>query len=202
MGWWLKIRLYYAFQAPPSKRLCFQNLASVVKGRTGWKISWLGARKTLSQQINGESTKLAGSFTRDEEQREKRHQILKTIEMDNGNYNENDKYSWRLRSIWSGVTVHADMEFLQKFTPLDFRAKNFTPSISPNFNSFSKKTHKKMSENGEIYTAGKNFTLPPAVTALTNFTSACSSLDKWRSHTITTVAGLLEFWRSKPVWSK
>ena len=24
---------------------------------------------------------------------------------------------------------------------------------------------------GEIYTAGKNFTLPPAVTALTNFTS-------------------------------
>ena len=29
-----------------------------------------------------------------------------------------------------------------------------------------------MSENGEIYTAGKNFTLPPALTALTNFTSA------------------------------
>ena len=29
-----------------------------------------------------------------------------------------------------------------------------------------------MSENGEIYTAGKNFTLPPAVTALTNITSA------------------------------
>ena len=29
-----------------------------------------------------------------------------------------------------------------------------------------------MSENGEIYTAGKNFTLPPAVTALTNSTSA------------------------------
>ena len=30
-----------------------------------------------------------------------------------------------------------------------------------------------MSENGEIYTAGKNFTLPPALTALTNFTSVC-----------------------------
>ena len=30
----------------------------------------------------------------------------------------------------------------------------------------------KMSENGDIYTAGKNFTLPPAVTALTNSTSA------------------------------
>ena len=31
--------------------------------------------------------------------------------------------------------------------------------------------NKKMSENGEIYTAGKNFTLPPALTALTNSTS-------------------------------
>ena len=29
-----------------------------------------------------------------------------------------------------------------------------------------------MSENGEIYTAGKNFTLLPALTALTNSTSA------------------------------
>ena len=29
-----------------------------------------------------------------------------------------------------------------------------------------------MSENGKIYTAGKNFTLPPALTALTNSTSA------------------------------
>ena len=29
-----------------------------------------------------------------------------------------------------------------------------------------------MSENGEIYTAGKKFTLPPAVTAWTNLTSA------------------------------
>ena len=28
-----------------------------------------------------------------------------------------------------------------------------------------------MSENGEIFTTGKNFTLPPAVTALTNSTS-------------------------------
>ena len=34
--------------------------------------------------------------------------------------------------------VHADMEFVQKFTPLDFQVKNFTPSILPNFNSFSK----------------------------------------------------------------
>ena len=33
-----------------------------------------------------------------------------------------------------------------------------------------------MSENGEIYTAGKNFTLPPAVTAWTNSTSAIAKL--------------------------
>ena len=37
----------------------------------------------------------------------------------------------------------ADMEFVHNFTPPDFQAKNFTPSISPNFNSFSKKKHKK-----------------------------------------------------------
>jgi len=49
------------------------------------------------------------------------------------------------------------MEFVQNFTPPDFQAKNFTPSISPNFNSFSKKKHKKMSENGEIYTTGNKF---------------------------------------------
>ena len=36
-----------------------------------------------------------------------------------------------------------DMELVQNFTPSDFQAKNFTPSISPNFNSFSKKKHKK-----------------------------------------------------------
>ena len=36
-----------------------------------------------------------------------------------------------------------DMEFVQNFTPPDFQAKNFTLSITPNFNSFSKKKHKK-----------------------------------------------------------
>ena len=36
-----------------------------------------------------------------------------------------------------------DMEFVQNFTPSDFQAKTFTPSISPNFYSFSKKKHKK-----------------------------------------------------------
>ena len=66
------------------------------------------------------------------------------------------------------------MEFVQKFTLLDFQGKNFTPPILPNFNSFSKKKTQKMSENGEIYTAGKNFTLPPALTAWTNSTSVIS----------------------------
>ena len=62
------------------------------------------------------------------------------------------------------------MEFVQKFTPLDFQVKNLTPSILPYFNSFRKNKTQKMSGNGEIYTAGKNFTLPPAVT---NLTSEC-----------------------------
>ena len=66
---------------------------------------------------------------------------------------------------------YSDMEFVKNFTPSDFQEKIFTPSISPNFNGFSKKKTQKMSENGEIYTAGKNFTLPPALTALTNSTS-------------------------------
>ena len=35
------------------------------------------------------------------------------------------------------------MEFVKNFTPPDFQAKNFTPSISPNFKSFGKKKHKK-----------------------------------------------------------
>ena len=63
------------------------------------------------------------------------------------------------------------MEFVQNFTPPDFKAKHFTPSISPNFNNFSGKNTQKKSENGEIYTAGKNFTLPPAATAWTNSNS-------------------------------
>ena len=66
------------------------------------------------------------------------------------------------------------MEFVQNFTPPDFQAKNFTPSISPNFNSFSKKKHKKMSKNKEIYTTGKNFTLLPGLTGWTNSTSECA----------------------------
>ena len=63
------------------------------------------------------------------------------------------------------------MEFVKIFTPPYFQAKNFTPSISPTFNSFSKKKTQKMSENGEIYTSGKKITLPPALTGWTNSTS-------------------------------
>ena len=44
--------------------------------------------------------------------------------------------SWRCR-------FSSDMEFFQKFTPPDFKVKNFTPSTSPYFNSFSGKKHKK-----------------------------------------------------------
>ena len=73
------------------------------------------------------------------------------------------------------MTVFADMEFVMNFTPPDFQGKNFTPSISPNFNSFSDKNTKKMSENGEIYITSKNFTMPPAVTALTNSNSEYST---------------------------
>ena len=41
------------------------------------------------------------------------------------------------------VRIKTDMEFVKNFTPPDFQAKNFTFSISPNFNSFSEKKHKK-----------------------------------------------------------
>ena len=44
----------------------------------------------------------------------------------------------------SSVVVSSDMEFVQNFTPPDFQAKNFTQSISPNFNSFSKKQAQKL----------------------------------------------------------
>ena len=61
---------------------------------------------------------------------------------------------------------------VQKFTPPDFQVKNFTPQISPNFNSPSKKKHKKSVKMEKFTPLATNFTLPPAVTALTNSTSA------------------------------
>ena len=64
-----------------------------------------------------------------------------------------------------------DMEFVQNFTPPDFQVKNFTPPISPNFNSFSKKKHKKIVKMEKFTPLATNFTLPLAVTAWTNSTS-------------------------------
>ena len=66
----------------------------------------------------------------------------------------------------------SDMEFVQNFTPPDFQVKNFTPPISPNFNSFSKKKHTKLVKMEKFTPLAKKFTLLPAVTALTNSTSA------------------------------
>ena len=65
------------------------------------------------------------------------------------------------------------MRFVQNFTLPDFEAETFTPSISHHFNSFSDKTQ-KLSEKGGIYIAGKNFTLPSAVTGGTNLISVSS----------------------------
>ena len=54
------------------------------------------------------------------------------------------------------ITLTTDMEFVQKFTPPDFQAKNFTPSISPNFNSFSGKKHKKWVKMEKFTPLAKN----------------------------------------------
>ena len=50
-----------------------------------------------------------------------------------------------MSEVWGGTGWYlvADMEFVKKFTPPDFQAKDFTPSISPNFNNFSKKKTQK-----------------------------------------------------------
>ena len=68
------------------------------------------------------------------------------------------------------------MEFVQKFTPLDFQVKNFTPSILPNFNSFSKKKHKKIVKMEKFTPLATNFTLPPGLTGWTNSTSGTRSV--------------------------
>ena len=74
-----------------------------------------------------------------------------------------------MKTVLNSVNcVNTDMRFVRNFTPPDFQAKNFTPLFSPNFNSFGDKNTKKISENGNIYTAGKNLS---AVTGVTNSTS-------------------------------
>ena len=47
-----------------------------------------------------------------------------------------------------------------------------------------------MGENGEIYAAGKNFTLPPALTALTNSNSDLSS--RHNSHALVMMMNILK----------
>ena len=56
---------------------------------------------------------------------------------------DNTLFSHAIKNTISTYDIDADMEFVQKITPPDFQAKNFTPSISPNLNSFSGKKHKK-----------------------------------------------------------
>ena len=55
------------------------------------------------------------------------------------------------------IPIDPDMEFVQNFTLPDFQAKNFTQSISPNFNSFSKKKHKKWVKKEKFTLLAKNF---------------------------------------------
>ena len=66
------------------------------------------------------------------------------------------------------VLTVSDMRFVKNFTPPEFQAKNFTPLFLPNFNSPGDKNTKKMIENGDFYTASKNFTLLPVMTNLTS----------------------------------
>ena len=53
------------------------------------------------------------------------------------------------------------------YTAMRF-VKNFTPLFSPNFNSLGDRNTKKWVKNEDIYTAGKDFKLPPAETNLTS----------------------------------
>ena len=50
------------------------------------------------------------------------------------------------------------MRFVKKITLPDILAQNFTPSISPNFNSFSKKKHKKLVKMEKFTPLAKIFT--------------------------------------------
>ena len=51
--------------------------------------------------------------------------------------------TWNTLLLSKFYTSLPDKRFVKNFTPLDFQAKNFTPAISPNFNSFSDKNTKK-----------------------------------------------------------
>ena len=68
------------------------------------------------------------------------------------------------------TTSYTDMRFVKKFTPPDFQAKDFTSVISLTFNSFCDK-NTKVSVFSRYLHYWQNFTLPAAVTAVTNLTS-------------------------------
>ena len=62
-------------------------------------------------------------------------------------HQQGTKWTGKAKNIFAHIKIFtgksSDMEFVQKFTPLYFQVKNFTPSILPNFNSFSKRKHKR-----------------------------------------------------------
>ena len=74
-------------------------------------------------------------------------------------------------------------EICQKICTAGFSGQKFYTLNFTEFNSFGDKTP-KMSENRDIYTTGKNFTLPPAVTAVTNLTSGSSVFQDPCFHTV------------------
>ena len=79
--------------------------------------------------------------------------------------------------------LSADMEFVQKFTPPDSQAKNFTPSISPNFNSLGKKKHKNewkwrnLHRWQKFYTAAGSDGMDKFHLCLTNWTTLATLID-------------------------
>ena len=85
-------------------------------------------------------------------------------------------------SLFPARTFCTDMKFFQNFTLPDFQAKNFTPQIIGRSTVLEIKSGWNVLctficivnrvVSSETYTTGKKFTLPPAVTAWTNLTSA------------------------------
>ena len=90
-----------------------------------------------------------------------------------GGYNVLSTFVGLLNVSFCASGARPAKRFVKNLTPPDFQAKILYPLFLPNFNSFGDK-NTKMSENGEIYPVGKNFTLPPAVTAVTNLISESS----------------------------
>ena len=76
-------------------------------------------------------------------------------------------------SWWWQMCRH---DICQKIYTAGFSGQKFTPSISPNFNSFSDKNTKKWVKMEKFTPLAKNFTLPPSVTAGTNLTSGAYKL--------------------------